>query len=110
MKATIELNADNFDTEVLNSMQPVLVDFWAPWCGPCRMLAPVLEEVAGATAGKAKVCKVNVDDNPELAVRFGVQSIPTLVYFQNGEVHDQSVGVPSKRAILGKLESFAVPA
>jgi len=110
MKPTIEINEANFETEVLKSAQPVLVDFWAPWCGPCRMLAPVLDEVAVEVRGKARIGKVNVDENPDLAVRFGIQSIPTLVYFVNGEVADQSVGAPTKRAILGKLESLAVPA
>jgi thioredoxin 1 len=110
MKATLEINEANFEAEVLKSAQPVLVDFWAPWCGPCKMLAPVLDEIATEVAGRAKVAKVNVDENPGLAARFGIQSIPTLIYFANGEVQDQSVGAPSKKAIVGRLDSLAVPA
>lgn len=110
MKTTIEINSANFETEVLKSAQPVLVDFWAEWCGPCKMLAPVLDELATEQTGRVKVAKVNVDTNPELAARYGIQSIPTLLYFAGGEVRHQSVGVASKKAILAKLESLAVPA
>jgi thioredoxin 1 len=110
MKATIEVNEANFESEVLQSNQPVVVDFWAEWCGPCKMLAPVLDEIAIEQAGHAKVAKVNVDDNPILAARFGIQSIPTLLYFAGGESRDKTVGVTGKRAIVAKLEKLAVPA
>ena len=91
MKATIEINEGNFQTEVLQSSQPVLVDFWAEWCGPCKMLAPALDEIASEQAGRAKIAKVNVDKNPELAARYGVQAIPTLVYFAGGQERDRVV-------------------
>ena len=82
----------NFEAEVTQSNVPVLVDFWAPWCPPCRMLSPVVDEIADEKAGVAKVAKVNVDENPELARRFKVQSIPLLLFFKNGEVKDQMLG------------------
>jgi thioredoxin 1 len=110
MKPTIEINEANFETEVLQSNQPVLVDFWAEWCGPCKMLAPVLDEIATELAGRVKVAKVDVDANPALAARYGIQSIPTLLYIAGGEVRDKSVGAVGKRIILGKLEKLAVPA
>ena len=110
MKTTVEINEMNFESEVLLSNQPVLVDFWAEWCGPCKMLAPVLEEIANEQVGRIKIAKVNVDENPALATRFGIQSIPTLLYFANGEMRDQTNGVVSKRAIVSKLEKLAVPA
>src|SRR5688572_12725069 len=106
MKPTIEINQSNFETEVLKSDQPVLVDFWAEWCGPCKMLAPVLDEIAKEQA--VKVAKVNVDDNPALAQRYGIQSIPTLLYFNKGEVQSQTVGVVSKRKIVEQLEEVAL--
>jgi thioredoxin 1 len=108
MKTTIEINEGNFEAEVLKSAQPVLVDFWAEWCGPCKMLGPVLDEIAGEQAGRVKVGKVNIDQNPELAARFAIRAIPTLLYFADGELRDQSMGVVSKKAILSKLESLAV--
>ena len=111
MKNTVEINTANFDSEVLQASQPVLVDFWAEWCGPCKMIAPVLEEIAGEYAGRVKVTKVNVDDNQDLAERFRVQAIPTLLFFANGKVAHQSVGAAGKKAIVAKLESLlAAPA
>ena len=110
MKPTIEINDGNFEIEVLKSSQPVLVDFWAEWCGPCKMLAPLLDEIAVEQGGRVKVAKVNVDDHPALAARFGIHSIPTLLYFADGELRHQTVGVASKKAIVSKLEGLAVAA
>jgi len=108
MKATIELNEDNFDAEVLRSAQPVLVDFWAEWCGPCKMITPVIEEIAVEQGGRVKVAKVNVDENSGLAQQYQVNAIPTLLYFANGSLRDRSVGVNGKKAILSRLEELAV--
>ena len=110
MKPTIEINETNFEAEVLNSAQPVLVDFWAEWCGPCKMLAPVLDAIALEQAGRVKVVKINVDQEPALAARFGVQSIPTLLYVSDGKVRRQTVGVESKKAIVSHLEELALTA
>jgi len=110
MKPTIEVNEANFEAEVLKSSQPVVVDFWAEWCGPCKMLGPVLDEIASEQSGRAKVAKVNIDQNSVLAERFGIRSIPTLLYFVGGEMRKQTVGVVSKKTIVSTLESVLAPA
>jgi thioredoxin 1 len=110
MKSIVELNETNFEAEVLKSGQPVLVDFWAEWCGPCKMIAPVLEEIATEQAGRVKIAKVNVDKNPNLAAQYQVQSIPTLLYFAGGEVRDRSIGAVGKKAIVSKLEGLTAKA
>ena len=101
--AEIKITAENFEKEVLQAQEPVLVDFWADWCGPCRMLAPVIEEIANEYAGKVKVGKVNVDEQPELAGQFGVMSIPTLLVFEQGKLVRQAVGARPKAGVLDLL-------
>lgn len=103
---TITATDANFETEVLKSSVPVLVDFWATWCPPCRMLSPVVDEIATEKAGVAKVAKVNVDENQELARRFKVQSIPLLLFFKDGELKDQLLGAAPKKTLLSKLEAL----
>ncbi len=102
--AEIQLTENNWEEEVLNSDIPVLVDFWAPWCGPCRMVAPIVSEIADEYAGKLKVGKLNTDEEPNIAVRYGIMSIPTLMIFKNGEVADQIVGAVPKEYFVQKLE------
>lgn len=102
--SVINLTKHNFEAEVNASQQSVLIDFWAPWCGPCRMLSPIVDEVATENAGRVKVGKVNVDEQPELAARFGVMSIPTLVLMRNGKVVASTVGARPKKAISEMLE------
>jgi thioredoxin 1 len=103
----VTVNENNFPQEVLKSTTPVLVDFWAEWCGPCKMIAPILDELAGEYDGKVKIAKVNVDDNQGLAGQYGIRSIPTLLLFKNGEVTDQIVGLRSKRDFKTKLDAVA---
>ena len=101
--SVVTLTENNFDQEVIKSDKPVLIDFWASWCGPCRMVSPIVDEIADEEADKVKVGKVNVDEQPELASRFGVMSIPTLVVMKDGEVASTSVGARGKEAILAML-------
>lgn len=97
----------NFESEVLNTDQPVLVDFWATWCGPCRTIAPTIEELATEYEGKAKVVKLDVDNNPQTAMKYGIRSIPSLLFFKDGRPVDQMVGVVSKRVLAEKLDTLA---
>jgi len=105
MGKAIEFTDGNFEAEVINSDKPVLVDFWAEWCGPCRMIGPVVEEMAGEYEGKAKIGKVNVDNNPEISVKYGIRSIPALLIFKNGEVVDQIVGAVPKPHLTKQLDA-----
>lgn len=106
MKYTIEGNDFNFENEVLNSEVPVLVDFWAPWCSPCKMVAPIIDEIAQEYQGKLKVVKLNTDDNQNTAVRYGIRSIPTLGIFNNGQIVDGVIGAVPKHMIESKLKPF----
>ncbi len=105
MSQVIEFTENNFDQEVLKSPVPVLVDFWAPWCGPCRMIAPVVEELASEYAGSVKVGKMNVDDSQNVAARYGVSSIPTLMIFKGGDVVERFVGVQPKARLQEALDA-----
>lgn len=103
----LTLTAENFAQEVLKSPTPVLVDFWAEWCGPCKMVAPILDELATEYDGKVKIGKVNIDDHQALATEYGIRAIPTLLLFKDGQVTDQIVGLRSKRDFKAKLDRVA---
>ena len=106
MANEIEITDANFAAEVEQSDTPVLVDFWAPWCGPCKMIAPIVAEIAGEYEGKLKVGKLNTDDNQQVPTKFGIMSIPTLMLFKNGEVVGHIVGAQPKESIKGKINDI----
>ncbi len=104
----LTLTQDNFEKNVLKSETPILVDFWAEWCGPCKMISPVLDELAEEYSGRVNIGKVNVDENQGLAAEYGVRAIPTLLLFQNGQVAEQMLGLKSKRDLKASLDKVAV--
>ncbi|MGB5253432.1 MAG: thioredoxin TrxA [Sedimenticolaceae bacterium] len=101
----VHVTDDNFETEVLQSSAPVLVDYWAEWCGPCKMIAPVLDEIAGEYQGRVKIAKLNIDDNPNTPPRYGIRGIPTLMLFKDGEVEATKVGAVSKSQLTAFIDS-----
>jgi thioredoxin 1 len=103
---TIEVTDGNFEEVVINSEMPVLVDFWAEWCGPCRMVGPLVKEIGQEYEGRAKVAKLDVDSNPEVSAKFGIRNIPTILYFKNGKIVDKQVGAVPKNVISSKLEAI----
>ena len=102
----IKLDESNFDREVTHHDKPVIVDFWAEWCGPCKMIAPVLDEIAREKAGSVKVAKVNVDENQSLSLKYNIRAIPALLFFKSGQLRDQVTGVTSKKDLLNRIEAL----
>ncbi|QNO14405.1 thioredoxin [Alkalicella caledoniensis] len=105
MSKALEVTTQSFEQEVLNNDTPVLVDFWAPWCGPCKMLAPIIDELVGDYQGKVKIVKVNVDENQEIASKYGIMSIPTLILFDKGQEKDTITGFMPKKKLAEKIDS-----
>jgi thioredoxin 1 len=108
MSAVTEISDASFDSEVLSSQTPVLIDFWAPWCGPCRAIAPIVDELATEYAGRVKIVKMNVDENPQTPAKYGVRGIPNLILFKGGAVHEQIVGAVPKAKLSAALDSAIV--
>ena len=104
--ATITLDESNFDREINQNDKPVIVDFWAEWCGPCKMIAPLLDEIAKENAATLKVAKVNVDENQSLSFKYNIRAIPSLLFFKNGQLRDQVTGMTSKKDLLGRIEAL----
>jgi thioredoxin 1 len=104
---TITLNESNFDRELTQDDKPMIVDFWAEWCGPCKMIAPLLDEIAREKAGTLKIAKVNVDENQSLSFKYNIRAIPALLFFKNGQLRDQVIGVTSKKDLLSRVEALA---
>jgi thioredoxin 1 len=105
--SVIKLDEANFDREVTQGDKPVIVDFWAEWCGPCKMIAPLLDEIAHEKADAVKVAKVNVDENQSLSIKYNIRAIPALLFFKNGQLRDQVTGVTSKKDLLNRIEALA---
>jgi thioredoxin 1 len=104
---TIDLTESNFEQEVTHSDKPVVVDFWAEWCGPCKMIAPLLDEIAREKSDAVKIAKVNVDQNQSLSAKYNIRAIPSLLFFKNGQLRDQITGMTSKKDLLGRIEALA---
>jgi thioredoxin 1 len=105
--SVIKLDESNFERELTQDDKPVIVDFWAEWCGPCKMIAPLLDEIAREKAGSVKVAKVNVDENQSLSLKYNIRAIPALLFFKNGQLRDQVTGVASKKDLLNRVDALA---